>query len=270
MCRTCGCGPRDEPEHQHDGGHDHDHEEPAPAPGGPIHDHVHEPAIVLPTPILEANDTAAARIRRRLAASGVLAINVLGAPGAGKTALLERTLDGLPWGTRAGVVVADLATHNDARRLRRPGVPVVPVETGTACHLSAPVLERALERIAVDALDVLFIENVGNLVCPALFDIGEAARVVLLSVTEGSDKPEKYPVMFQQADLLLVTKMDLLAHVDFDLVAALSLARRVRPEVKVLTFSSRTGEGLVPWLEWIDRRRAEARASAATRAATAS
>ena len=250
MCRTCGCDNDQEYEHEHE----HDH-----AP-------LSVPFVELPVPILEKNDAAAARNRERFARAGVLALNVVGTPGAGKTALVGATIDRLrDLGLEVGAVVADLATENDARRLERPGVPVIGLETGTTCHLTAPLLERALGRIPLDRLDVLFIENVGNLVCPALFDLGEAAKVALVSVTEGDDKPEKYPVMFRNAALFAITKIDLLPYVDFDLEAAAAFARRVNPEIDIVALSARTGEGVEPWLDWIQalRRATSAGATAA-------
>ncbi len=236
MCRTCGCN---DPHHHHD--------------------HVHAPEAGLPVPILQANDAAAARVRGRIARAGVVALNVVGAPGAGKTALLETTIARLPRDVRAGVIVADLATDNDARRLRRDGVPVLAIETGTGCHLTAPQLERELERFPLAEVDLLFVENVGNLVCPALFDLGEEAKVLLVSTAEGTDKPEKYPVIVRHSSLLLFTKLDLLPHVDFDVALATTLARRVHPEIEVLSLSARTGEGLGSWIDWIGRRCAATR-----------
>jgi len=237
VCRTCGCEARGAPF-------------VAPREKGPIVVDV----IEVPAPILEENEAAAARIRARLREAGVLAVNILGTPGGGKTALLEATLPRLAG--RAAVVVADLATDNDARRIRRAGgVEVIPVETGTTCHLSAPMLERAIARVPLGEIDTLFVENVGNLVCPALFDVGEAAKVVILSVTEGDDKPEKYPVMFQHASLFIVNKMDMLPHCDFDVARAAAFARRVHPEIEVLTTSARKGEGIDAWLAWLERLR---------------
>jgi len=207
-----------------------------------------------PTPIMQANDAVAARIRERLTKARVVAVNVVGTPGAGKTALLEATLSRIEGRFRAGVVVGDLATDNDARRLARPSVPVIPIETGTGCHLTAPMIEKALTRLPVEGLDLLFVENVGNLVCPALFDVGEDVKVALVSVTEGTDKPEKYPVIIQNAALLLFTKVDLLPHVDFDMARASELARRIHPEIEILPLSSRTGEGMDAWIEWLAHR----------------
>lgn len=227
MCDTCGCSHRPESLVQ----------------------------IGLPGPILARNDAAAARNRERFLRAGVLAVNVLGTPGAGKTALLEATLDALGRDVRAAVVVADLATDNDARRLRRQDVPVLGLETGTTCHLAATFLEPALARLPLDDLDLLFIENVGNLVCPALFDLGEAAKVALVSVTEGTDKPEKYPVMFQHTSAFVVSKTDLLPYVEFDTAEAGRLARRLNPAIEVIPLSAKTGEGMEGWLRWIEARR---------------
>jgi hydrogenase nickel incorporation protein HypB len=237
MCDTCGCE------------------------GSPRRNLLFVDEIEVPLPLLAANDAAAARTRARLASAGVLCVNVLGTPGAGKTALLEATLRRLPG--KAAIVVADLATENDARRLERAGAPVVAVETGTTCHLSAPLLEKALARLPLEGLDTLFVENVGNLVCPALFDLGEAAKVVLVSVTEGDDKPQKYPVIIQRASLLVLHKVDLLPHVDFSLANAATHARAVNPDIGVIAASARTGEGLELWIDWIARLRAERLAGAA-------
>lgn len=244
MCDTCGCGPT------------------------PGHAHEHPDRHGLPAPILAANDAVAQRMRARFARAGVLALNIVGTPGSGKTALLEATLERLPArGLRAAVVVADLATENDARRLARSGAPVVALETGTTCHLTAPMLERALDRVPVEKIDVLFVENVGNLVCPALFDLGEAAKVALVSVTEGTDKPEKYPVMFQAASLAVLSKTDLLPFVEFDVLRAAALARRVHPGIEVLALSAKSGRGVEPWLDWIVQRREPARAGPSPAAA---
>jgi hydrogenase nickel incorporation protein HypB len=214
----------------------------------------------LPVPILKLNDAAALRMREELARRGILALNITGTPGAGKTELLRATLEATR--LRCGVITADLATDNDAVRLRTTGAPILALETGTACHVPAPLLEKTFARMPLDDLDVLFIENVGNLVCPGLFDIGEAATVLVMSVTEGEDKPEKYPVLFARASLVIVNKIDLLPYVTFDLARATQLARQMRADVEVMPTSAKTGEGLEPWLLWIERRRAAAKRSA--------
>ncbi|HVY60588.1 MAG TPA: hydrogenase nickel incorporation protein HypB [Planctomycetota bacterium] len=266
MCGTCGCdGDQGEAGVGHGRGHAHDHDHEHDRGAGPLE-------IDVPIPILAANAASAQRIRSRLARLGVRALNVLGTPGAGKTALLETTLARLAaQGVRAAVIVADLATENDAKRLRGKGAPVIALETGITCHVTAAMVEKALEQLDLAKLDILFVENVGNLVCPALFDLGEEAKVVLTSVTEGEDKPEKYPVMFQHADLMIVNKIDLLPHVDFDLSRTAELARRVHPEIEVMTLSARTGEGVQKWLDWIEElRRSPRRQSAKASTAAAS
>ena len=201
--------------------------------------------------LLVKNDEQAGRNRELFRARGLLAVNVLSSPGSGKTALLERTLADLPPGTHAAVVVGDLATDNDARRLRRPGVEVVQITTGNVCHLDAGMVARACGGMGLDGVRLLFIENVGNLVCPASFDLGEELRVVLLSVTEGEDKPLKYPKMFKTADAVVVTKADLAGAAGFDRAAALENLRLVAPQAVVFELSARTGQGLPGWYAYL-------------------
>jgi hydrogenase nickel incorporation protein HypB len=197
----------------------------------------------------------------------VLAVNLMGSPGAGKTAVLETTAAAWSGMRRLGALAGDLATEHDAERLRAAGVPAISITTGSACHLDAKMVHDALHDLPLARLDVLFIENVGNLVCPAVYDLGEAANVVALSVTEGEDKPLKYPVMFRKADLVLLTKVDLLPHLSEVRVPAIQDAlARVMPRPAVIPFSARTGEGLREWLAWLESRRphpAEARHGAA-------
>jgi hydrogenase nickel incorporation protein HypB len=201
--------------------------------------------------ILLKNDEQALRNRDRFRSLGLLTLNVLSSPGSGKTALLERTLADLADEMPMGVIVGDLATDNDARRLRRPGVEVVQITTGNVCHLEAAMIDRALAGMNLDRLRLLFIENVGNLVCPASYDLGEELRVVLLSVTEGEDKPLKYPKMFKLADLVVVTKMDLAPFVDFDRDAVLRNIAEIAPQATVLEVSARTGQGLEGWYAYL-------------------
>jgi hydrogenase nickel incorporation protein HypB len=201
--------------------------------------------------LLVKNDELAGRNREEFRSRALLAVNVLSSPGSGKTALLERTLADLPPGTRAAVVVGDLATDNDARRLRRPGVEVVQITTGNVCHLDAAMVARACGGMDLDGVRLLFIENVGNLVCPASFDLGEEVRVVLLSVTEGEDKPLKYPKMFKTADAVVVTKTDLAKAAGFDRTAALENLRLVAPQAVVFELSARTGRGLGGWYAYL-------------------
>ena len=207
--------------------------------------------VVVRERLLVKNDAQAMRNRELFRARGVLAINLLSSPGSGKTALLERTLGDLAGETPTGVIVGDLATDNDARRLRRPGVEVVQITTGNVCHLEAAMIDRALAGMNLDHLRLLFIENVGNLVCPASYDLGEELRIVLLSVTEGEDKPLKYPKMFKLADLVVVTKLDLAPFVDFDREAVLRNIAEVAPQAAVLEVSARTGQGLEGWYAYL-------------------
>ena len=224
MCTTCHCG----------------QSEPAvisaPAPSAR--------RLELGAALLARNDTRAAALRQRFAAAGLPVLNLLSSPGSGKTALLERL--GREWSGsgRLGAIVGDLATDNDARRLRAAGIEAVQITTGQACHLEAAMLEPALDRFDLDALELLVIENVGNLVCPAAYDLGESLRLVLLSVTEGEDKPLKYPAMFHSADLVVINKIDLAAAVDFDRDHARRHIARVAPAAPIVEVSARTGEGM--------------------------
>jgi hydrogenase nickel incorporation protein HypB len=272
MCSTCGCGgdtgtrlttlltasqegSRGAHGHAHDGSvpHDHDHD--------PEHTHRHEPVpevnietLVLEQDILAKNDLLASRNRAWLTGQGITALNVMSSPGSGKTTLLARTiteLTGAPGGRPFAVVEGDQETLLDAERIRATGAPVVQINTGAGCHLDADMFRRGLASLAPQPGSVLFVENVGNLVCPALFDLGETARVVVISVTEGADKPLKYPQMFAGADLVLLNKSDLLPYVDFDVDACIDFARRVRPGVDCLLLSATTGAGIQAWYEWV-------------------
>lgn len=204
-------------------------------------------------PLLGKNAARAEANRRLLAEKGVAAVNLLSSPGAGKTALLERTLAELraSGGPRAAVIVGDLATDNDARRLADKGAPIVQITTGSACHLEADMIDRALGSLDLDALDLLFVENVGNLVCPAGYDLGESARAVLLSVTEGEDKPLKYPLIYKTADAVLITKTDAAGAMGFDADAARGNVAAVAPGAVRIELSSRTGEGFGAWMDWL-------------------
>jgi hydrogenase nickel incorporation protein HypB len=224
MCTTCGCGDT----------------ELVP--------------VELHEKILAGNDRTAAHNREHFRGAGVLAINIMGSPGSGKTAVLEATARALT-GVRLGAVSADLATDNDARRLEKAGIPSKAITTGQACHLDAELVHRSLHDFAWKDLDVFFIENVGNLVCPAIYDLGQEANVVALSVTEGEDKPLKYPVMFQKADLVLVTKMDLVPHLDVDVAKIRDALARVMPDPKVIEVSARIGQGMQAWAAWLAARR---------------
>ncbi len=223
MCEDCGCGDRE-------------------IVSLPVHER-----------ILSANERRAAHNRAHFEASGVLAINLMGSPGCGKTALLEATARRAP-ALSLAALSGDLATDHDARRLERAGIRARAITTGTACHLDAEMVHRALHDLAWDGVDCLFVENVGNLVCPAIYDLGQRAKVVALSVTEGEDKPLKYPVMFRAADLVLLTKVDLLPHLPGVRVERIVDAlARVMPEPRWLALSADTGEGLDAWLDWLAR-----------------
>jgi len=201
--------------------------------------------------ILKKNDLAAAALRDRFRDAGVFVVSLVSSPGAGKTTVLERTLTLLRPRVRVAALVGDLATDCDADRLRRSGAPVRQITTGTVCHLDAEMVGRALDGWPLDELDCLFVENVGNLVCPAAYDLGEQLRVVLLSVTEGEDKPLKYPTIFNSADVTVVTKIDLASAVGFNRDALLRNVDRVRPGMPVLEVSARTGDGMSAWLDLV-------------------
>ena len=245
MCDTCGCG---DP-------HSHSHE-PGSAPSrahGHAHDHAHgHPppvrTIEVQLPALALNQRHADQNRGWFRAKGLKVFNLLSSPGSGKTALLERTLRDIP---RAAAIVGDLQTENDAVRLRASGAQAVQITTGATCHLDAHMVAHALDKLDVADVRLLFIENVGNLVCPASYDLGEDRRVVLLSVTEGEDKPLKYPVIFRNADLVLVTKCDLAAAVGFDRAKALANIRQTAPKAEILEVSAKSGAGLDAWYAWL-------------------
>jgi hydrogenase nickel incorporation protein HypB len=201
--------------------------------------------------VLKQNDLAARALRDRFRAAGVYAVSLVSSPGAGKTAFLERTLADLGRTHRVAALVGDLATDNDARRLARSGAPVRQITTGTVCHLEADMVSAALADWRLEDIDCLFVENVGNLVCPATFDLGEALRVVLLSVTEGEDKPLKYPTIFNTADVAVVTKTDLAAAVGFDAAALGRNVEAVRPGMELLAVSAKAGDGMGRWLGFL-------------------
>jgi len=208
--------------------------------------------------ILKHNDELARQLRRKYVDAGVFVVSLVSSPGSGKTAFLEKTLSMFARTHHAAALVGDLATDNDAARLARSGAPVRQITTGTTCHLDAAMVERALEGWDLAGLDFLFIENVGNLVCPASFDLGESMRVVLLSVTEGEDKPLKYPTIFNSADIAVVTKIDLAAACEFDLATAENNIRAVAPDMPIWKVSAKTDEGMDSWLEFLALRRSAA------------
>jgi hydrogenase nickel incorporation protein HypB len=250
-------------EHSHDHGHSHDHEPSHERSHSHDHEHRDQPAsrakvVALEARVLAKNDALAANNRAWFAGREILALNLVSSPGAGKTALLERTICDLKADFPLYVVEGDQATSNDGERIRAAGAPVVQLNTGTGCHLDADMVRRGLDELKPPVGAVVLIENVGNLVCPALFDLGERAKVAILSVAEGDDKPLKYPHMFRAAQLMLLNKIDLLPYVDFDLATATANARSVNPSITILCVSARTGEGLQAWYDWL--RTAAARA----------
>jgi len=292
MCNTCGCGNgetriegdarmADYPDghahehvhldgtrhlhaHSHDGEHTHEHAY-RPAQGhdplrygrGPAHSHAPGMSqgrmVQIEKDILAKNNAYAADNRRRLADLHIFALNLVSSPGSGKTTLLVKTIAALNGRLPLAVIEGDQQTSRDADRIRATGVSAVQINTGKGCHLDARMVGQAMERLVLPAAGVLMIENVGNLVCPAAFDLGEAYKVAILSVTEGEDKPLKYPDMFAAASLLLLNKCDLLPHLEFDVDQAIAYARRVNPRIEVIRTSATSGEGMPEWLAWIAR-----------------
>jgi hydrogenase nickel incorporation protein HypB len=224
----------------------------------------HEPRLIeVRKNVLKANDVAARALRERFRAAGVFVTSLVSSPGSGKTAFLEQTLTLLRPQYRVAALVGDLATENDAVRLARSHVPVKQIITGTVCHLEAAMVEKALDDWDLNQLDILFIENVGNLVCPSSYDLGENLRVVLMAVTEGEDKPLKYPTIFNSADVTIITKMDLAEAVEFDCAAAYASIQAVRPGMQVFELSSKTGVGMTNYLDFLKVRLAEVRTATA-------
>jgi len=231
MCDSCGCG--------------HDHGATLSRPGGGR-------VLRLEQDVLAASRAIAGKNRALFESRGIAAVNLLSSPGSGKTTVLEKTIPLLS-GRRLAVIEGDQQTANDAERIDATGVPVVQVNTGAGCHLDAAMVGRAVAELSPAPGSLLFIENVGNLVCPAMFDLGETARVVIISVTEGDDKPLKYPAAFQRADLCLINKIDLLPHVSFDPARCRAAARRVNPDIALMEISATAGQGLEDWAAWLGR-----------------
>ena len=246
MCDWCGCEATGGGQEQAHGHHHHGQDGQAH-----VHDHHEARKVDVGRDVLEVNNLHAETNRRLLDGLGAVAFNLISSPGAGKTTLLEATLKALRSWRPTVVVEGDLQTDNDARRIQATGVPVYQINTVGGCHLDAHMVAHAFEHLRVPRHGLVFIENVGNLVCPASFDLGEHERIVLLSVTEGDDKPAKYPVAFVGSSLLLITKCDLLPYVDFSVERCADYARAVNPDLEVLQVSARTGEGLDAWLEWV-------------------
>jgi hydrogenase nickel incorporation protein HypB len=247
MCGTCGCGESDLRVHLV-GGHRDDE------PAGHGHPHGHEPVagvVEIETALLAKNDHLARHNRAWLAEHGIVALNLMSSPGSGKTSLLRRTITDLAHARPVAVIEGDQETRIDAEKIRSTGAPVVQINTGAGCHLDAGMLARGLTELRPPDGSLVFVENVGNLVCPALFDLGEAARVVVVSVTEGEDKPLKYPYMFSVADVVVINKVDLLPYVDVRLEQLTEHCRAVNPGVRVLPLSVTTGEGMAAWCDWL-------------------
>jgi len=219
--------------------------------------------VPLERKVLSENDKLAAELRARFHEHGILCLNIISSPGSGKTSLLERTLESLPRETRVAVLTGDIQTENDAVRLARAGFPVKQITTGGTCHLDARMIEKHIADWPLEDLDILLVENVGNLVCPSSYDLGEHAKVVLLSVTEGEDKPLKYPSIFFKAELAVINKIDLLPYVPFDIAKARENIQKVHPGCEIVEVSCTTGEGLDRWMRWLEIGRQQAIAALA-------
>jgi len=274
MCVTCGCSDdaeskvtnlatgevnhHDDDTHTHTlpddtvitHAHNHDHHQEA----SQIHAKMHSTTISLEQNILAKNNLLAAQNRGWFKGRNILALNLMSSPGAGKTTLLTRTINDLKSQLSISVIEGDQETTNDAKKIQETGCKVVQINTGTGCHLDASMIERGLQQLNPPLNSVVMIENVGNLVCPALFDLGEQAKVVILSVTEGEDKPIKYPHMFRASQVMILTKIDLLPYVQFDVQKCLEYARQVNPEIQIFQVSATTGAGLENWYEWLSKK----------------
>lgn len=277
MCVTCGCSDTEkitvtdaqtgdqklmsheeahahghQHDHAHDHAHDHHHEHHhSHAETAAVRAKVHSRTIELEQEILGKNQLLAERNRGWLAGRGILALNLVSSPGSGKTTLLEKTINDLKDEFEIGVVEGDQETIHDAERIRATGCRAVQINTGTGCHLEAEMLARGLESLNPASGSLLFIENVGNLVCPALFDLGERAKVAILSVTEGEDKPLKYPHMFRASEIMILNKIDLLPYLKFDTEKCIAYAREVNPKIEVFKVSAASGEGMTDWYDWL-------------------
>lgn len=268
MCETCGCNSKDgftihdphndgghervnEHSHSHDHGHDHSH--------GHSHDHSgtgehkHQKTIELDHDIMERNNISAAMNRRFFEGRKVLCLNMVSSPGSGKTTILEKTIRHISSSRKVYVIEGDQQTTIDAGRIEKAGAPALQINTGSGCHLDAHMIDHALERLDIETGSVVFIENVGNLVCPAMFDLGESGRVLVMSVTEGEDKPLKYPLMFETSHLCIINKSDLLPYVDFTTDEFMKNARHINPNLEFIVMSATTGEGNEAWYDWINR-----------------
>ena len=264
MCSTCGCGQPDDAvkilrpgeeikENDHDH-HDHDHHHHHDHHHGHDHDHQHQSSqIDLEKSILHENDLLAQRNRGYLEAKNVFAVNMVSSPGSGKTTLLEESIKKLKDEITMSIIEGDQQSMNDADRIAATGVPVVQVNTGKGCHLDAHMVLHAIKKLEIQENSILFIENVGNLVCPSMFDLGENKRVVIISVTEGEDKPLKYPYMFDSSQICIINKIDLLPYVKFDVEKTKEYATRINHHLEFFELSATTGEGMDAWLDWLKK-----------------
>lgn len=271
MCGTCGCGEHDAPvrfikpgekDHTHSYSHSHDHDH-----DDDMHHHDHEHShdhghhhhkhdhgsrqIEIEQDVLSQNKMVAERNRGYFEGKGLFALNLVSSPGSGKTSLLEKTIKLLKDKTNIYVIEGDQQTLNDANRIHAAGAPVIQINTGNGCHLDAAMIQKAVKKLEIEDQGILMIENVGNLVCPSLFDLGEAKRIVIISVTEGDDKPLKYPTMFETSDICIINKTDLLPYVDFDVAKCREYALRVNSNLRFFELSVKTEEGMEPWIEWL-------------------
>lgn len=272
MCTVCGCSEGDVkiegPAHEHVHSHPHadESEQVIVQQGddldfgqGPAHAHVagmsQSRMVQIEQDILGKNDRYAGLNRARFEAQSIFALNLVSSPGSGKTTLLTETIQQIKGDRHVAVIEGDQQTANDAERIRETGVPAIQVNTGKGCHLDAHMVGHALDNLTAFQGGILFIENVGNLVCPAAFDLGEAHKVAILSVTEGEDKPLKYPDMFYAADLMVLNKTDLLPYLDFDVDRCIAYAKQVNPSIEVIQLSAKSGEGMAVWVEWLEHKR---------------
>jgi hydrogenase nickel incorporation protein HypB len=275
MCETCGCGETDEikihdRQHGHDHDHDHDHDhnhnhsldynhENEHSHDSVLfthsHDHVAKKVISLNVDILSDNNRLAQINRKSFEERNVLSLNLVSSPGSGKTTILEKTIKALITTRKIFVIEGDQQTLLDAERIEKSGAPAIQINTGSGCHLDARMVETAFKKLDVEPDSILFIENVGNLVCPALFDLGEFKRVVVISVTEGEDKPLKYPYMFKSSHLCIINKSDLLPYVDFDVDKTMEYARSLNPNLEFILLSAKTDEGMELWYDWLARQK---------------
>lgn len=257
MCKDCGCETALKHAHGHAHGHHHDHDHGHAHDHGHHHDHTHShnerKTLALERKVLAENDAHAQSNREWLSAHGVTAINLISSPGTGKTYLLERTLERLRGRVRCAVITGDQCTDHDAKRLMGKGAVVRQIETVNSCHLDAARVGTLLPEVAGDGVKLLFIENIGNLVCPAAFDLGEHFKVALLSTTEGEDKPVKYPTLFSMAPVVVLTKMDLAPHLDWSLPTCRDYLRKIRPGVFIFELSAKTGQGMDGWVEYLEK-----------------